>query len=717
MSTISRKNKWLNTIKFLAGYLVAAWTFLQFLEWILNRYGISPNWVDLFLWIFIGILPSFAIYFHHQDRINKGKVKLREKIIFPLNFLLMIVVVFVGFSSSDLGTTTKEISFTNANGELEKTLITKEEFRIEVPIYSFKQTKNDTTYSWLQYGIRELIYQDLIQDKNISSFTSGAESTVDKVMQAKIFSDYYVDGTYEVTNDIFTVNPTLRNAVNGKVVAEEKFVGADLLSILDQISIFIRNNIGIIEEKRDFYIDLEIKDYVSSSLEAIKASMRGNHDKAQRIDSTFALSYLQDAKKKIRYSRGKLDERKTIDKAFQYSEKLPLQRQLEIRIRRYIAYEQWEMAEKLLKLQLEIDPSDLVYNDLLYPLYGETKQAQSYYIHAKDRFVKDKSINNGANFLTANLLVGNYKEVISSLKNLELLQPNNTDIFTFKIGPQLLSGNIEDAKKTQERTLLINPSWEPFAKTYDIAIDYLSDHEITKDKLEPFVGLYRSGDSEQTIEFWFEGDILLQYVSNQNLRAPILAGDHVLIDGDYLKNRVTYKKEFLRDSLGEIYVIKGEQFDFNGETTIHYWSCNDQIKEAEMILEKGDVKKAKPIYEKLSKEYPYHYFFKEALQHINYSLSKDSIQLSNQFHKIAGNYGARKFFVKGNKFYYKRESLPEIHIFPISENRFMSQTRYGTQYGFEMTENGKMASFSLSYDVEKGEWIKATDTINYLLKK
>ena len=64
---ITNRKKWLNTLKFLAAYLVAAWTFLQFVDWALIRYSISPHWVDILLWLFIGIIPSLAIYLFHQE--------------------------------------------------------------------------------------------------------------------------------------------------------------------------------------------------------------------------------------------------------------------------------------------------------------------------------------------------------------------------------------------------------------------------------------------------------------------------------------------------------------------------------------------------------------------------------------------------------------------------------------------------------------------------
>lgn len=716
MTKTTNRKKWIKTLQFFAAYLVAAWTFLQFLEWILKRYDISPNWVDLFLWFFIGIIPSLLIYLYHQERINKKILKLREKIFIPLNIILLFVALYFGFGNSDLGATTKEISYINDSGELEKQLITKEEFRVGLPIFSFEQTKNDTINEWLSYGIRELIHIDLLQDKNISPYTSYSENTIDKVMQSKIFNDYYLDGTYSVENGVYKVKPTVRNARNGKVLSEQEFTGSDLLDLLDDVSIYVREHIGIIEEKRDFYIDLNLKDYMSPSLEAIKEMLDGNYEASQTIDSTFAISYLKDASQKINYSQGKLDERNTIDKALKYSSKLPLQRQLEIRIRKHIAYEEWDIAEKLLKLQLEIDPSDRIYNHLLYMVYSETKQVKAYVNHAEERFIKDKSIINGEVFLNASLLAGNYAEVITALKNLELLQPNNSDIFTFKIRPQLLNGDIEDAKKTQEKTLLVNPGWKKFTHVYDTAIAYLSNNKVTKSKLKRFEGLFRGEGSEQTMEFWLEDGYLLQYVSNQRMSAPIMAGDNVLVDGNYINNRITYRKEFLKDATGKTYAVKSLQYGYNPPATFWYWSYDDTIKAAEAAIEDDNLEQAEQLYIKAIEDKPHHYFLKEALKHIEYVKATDPEVIQEQYKAIAGNYGPRNFSIEDGKLFYKREKLPKIHILPISKDRYISLTKYATQYGFETTEDGKQVSLAYTYDAEKKVWDMLSDAGNYLLK-
>ena len=133
------QQKLLTVLQFFAAYLVAAWTFLQFVDWALNRYEISPYWVDLFLWLFVGIIPSLLIYLYHKERINKRILHLREKIIFSINIVFIAIGLYFGFGTSDLGATTKEIVFTNEVGTVIRRQITKDEFRIGIPIFNFKQ--------------------------------------------------------------------------------------------------------------------------------------------------------------------------------------------------------------------------------------------------------------------------------------------------------------------------------------------------------------------------------------------------------------------------------------------------------------------------------------------------------------------------------------------------------------------------------------------------
>ena len=715
MTNESEKKKWINTLKFLAAYLVAAWTFLQFLDWILIRYDISPNWVDLCLWFFVGLVPSVVIYFYNQERINNGILKLKEKIIFPLNLIVIAIVLYLGFGNSDLGATTKEVSYTKDDGNLATQTITKEEFRIGLPIFEFEQKTQDTSFYWLQNGIQQLLYQDLLQDKNLSLYKSDSESTVNKVAESRIFNEYYLDGTYEVIDSTYKITPTLRNAKNGKILKEETFEGKDILTLLDDISVFVKNNIGITEVKRDFYIDLNLNEFYSNSIEAIKYNLAGNYQKAQDIDSTFAISYFENAFRFIRYSFGAETEKELINKAYRYSNKLPLQTQLQIRILRHIAYEEWDIAEKLLKLQLEIDPSNETYNRLLYTVFGETKQVDAFLRHAEQRYNKNKSIENGINLLSASLVAGRYDDIITAIKGLEIVQPNNPDLFSFKLRPQLLKGDIKDAKKTQERVKLLHPGWKNFSAVFDTIIDYLEDNKATTDKLERFVGKYRHQSSQQTYEYWIDDDRLVAYVSNQMLYAPILAGDNSVVIGSYIDRNVNLIK-FLTDDSGTIYGTKNTNYDYGAPESFWYWTYDKAIEDAETALISGNIDEAEALYKTAIEKYPKHYFLELALQHIDYIKSTSEEDLITQYSNIIGSYESRRFWIENNKLYYQRSANPKYHLLPISKDHYINLLRYNIQYGFETTETGKLASAVYSYDNDNDVWVKDLENNNYLLK-
>lgn len=715
MNKESSKKKWINTLKFLAAYLVAAWTFLQFVDWILNRYDISPNWVDLLLWVFIGIIPSILIYFYNQERINDGVLKLREKIIFPLNLILLAIVTYFGFGNSDLGATTKEISYTNDEGNLATQLITKEEFRIGLPIFQFTAKTQDTAYAWLDDGIQELLYQDLSQDKNLSPYLSDTEGTVNRVSESRIFNDYYLEGTFDLKDSIYRITPIIKNAKNGKTVSEQTFTGTDLLSILDDTSVYVKENIGITQDKRDFYIDLNLSEFYSSSLEAIRHNIESNYYRAHELDSTFSISYFENAQRSIRFSNGSEGEKALVDKAYKYSNKLPIQKQLQIRILRYIAYEEWELAEKLLKLQLEIDPNDNLYNRLLNVVYGETKQIKAYIKYAEDRYNKNKSINNGNNLLNASLVSGNYDKVISAIKALEIVQPNNTEIFALKLRPQLLKGDIEGAQKTQDRVKITNVNWINFAKPVDTVIEYLKKNKATKRKLEKFTGTYRAEISEQTQEFFMDGERLIRYVSNQELSAPILAGEDKLMTGGYSNRDITIN-EFLKEKNKDFYAIKFNVYNFSQINTYYYWRYDDTIKNAEKALIEGNYEKAETNYKIALEEYPNHYFLEQALLHIKYVKNNTKEQIEEQYKSIIGSYDSRLFWVENDKLYYERKGLSKIRLYPISENNYISLSRYNNQYVFERNEEGRLASAVYTHNNETNSWNKLTDSNNYLLK-
>lgn len=713
-TTKNKSQSWQNVIKFLAAYLVAAWTFLQFVDWILNRYDISPYWVDILLWTFVGVIPSLIIYLFNRERINKKILKLREKIIFPLNVILIAIVLYFAFGNSDLGSTTKEVTFTNNSGELQTQTITKEEFRIGIPVYNFRQKKKDTAFSWVENTINKLLKLDLEQNKTLMPSWYYIENTIDKINNSKVFDKFYVDGEYEVINGIYNITPVLRNSKNGNEIARKTFSGDDFFTLVDEISIFLKDNVGIVNETKERYIDLEIKDITTNSIEALKLWSNRAYEAAVNIDDGFALAYLYNAIRRNKYSQGELEEKYLIDKAYENKSKLPTQIQFEILMYKNIIYNRWDNAKDLVKYQLEMEPNNATYNRLLDLIYSETKDIEGFYNHASERFTKIKNETNARNYYQALLLKREFQKAIDLVKMYEILSPNTEEVQLIKAYTYLASGNLEKAKEIYKKIDLLWPKESVYKDEVEKYISFHEDKNTSKFDIKTVEGFFRSVSTEQQIEYYEKGNNVMVHYKNQ-LMYPVLTYDSSLLslNAGWLGGN---KHVFEKDSSGVIYKVNVQQFNQKRVDNYYYYREHQDIVKAYNLLKEHKYDSLKNTFDVLVKNYPHHWFLEQAKQHINYVATLSPSELQSQYSKIIGNYANRKFWVENNRLYYKRDNLSKIEILPISKTRYINLTKFDTNYEFEFLSNNKIASLAMSYNFEKEQWDRMTDNRNYLLK-
>ncbi|MGS2725985.1 tetratricopeptide repeat protein [Psychroserpens sp. BH13MA-6] len=712
----NRQKKWLKVLKFFAAYLVAAWTFLQFVDWVLNRYDISPYWVDVLLWLFIGIIPSLLIYFYHQERLNKLIFKRREKIIIPLNIILLVMTLYFGFGNSDLGATTKEISFENTEGQLETKRFTKEEFRVGVPIYGFNQISEDSTISWMRYGIGKLLLEDLLQNKNLSPEFMFLTNTTTKIREASLFNEFYIDGNYQKIGDNYEITTFIRKATNGKVIKQQLFKGPDILKLLDDISAYITSESGFVESNNLRYIDLPINEFISNSLPAIEAYTNGDYKKAYDIDSKFALAYLKEAERNRNYNKGKLETQDIIDKAAALKNKLPLQKQLEISIQRNLAYDNYEEAEKLVKLQLEVDPNNDFYNRVLFSIYGETKNTTAFLNTADALFKNDPNAETGINLSKAALVNGEDQRILDEIGTYEMINPR---VRALKLEPLLFQGDVNSAEKLFNELKLTYPEYKNRSRAYDSIFTFLKSDAYQSKNLEQFVGLYRSANNEQVKEYWIENDRLIQYVKNQDMSAFLPAGKHAFGGGFILET--TFYTELIKDTNGK--PIGLNTFQFNWSNTINrlYWKIDASISKANEAFENNNLEAAEKLFETAIENNPKHVYLKNILEHLVYLRTKNSDSLQRQFKRHSGRYGPRNFWVEDGKFYYKRKGntadLARVELLPISENKYIDLTRLSTIMEFEPLDNDTFASFAHSFNTNTWEWEVLKDETNFFTKE
>ncbi|WP_282042876.1 tetratricopeptide repeat protein [Winogradskyella flava] len=709
------KKKWINTLKFFAAYLVAAWTFLQFVDWVLNRYSISPYWVDILLWFFIGISPSLLIYLYHQERLSKRILKLREKIFIPLNVILLIIALYFGFGNSDLGATTKEIKYTDDQGQAQKEIITKEEFRIGVPIYGFKNLSKDESLYWMRYGIGSLLVEDLYQNKSLSPSFGYYMDTSTKIEDASLFNDFYIDGNYKKEGDNYVITVYKRKATNGKKLKEKTFTGPDFLLLIDEITVFITENSGFIETNQLRYLDYPVNEFMSDSLKAIKEYVDGNYSKAVAIDKEFALAYLEYAKRSLRISRGKLEVQDLTDKAFENRNKLPLQRQLEVHIQRNLAYENFDDAARQVKLQLEVDPHNPFYNDVLFSIYGETKQTDKFLKSSERLFDMDQNPETGTNLAVAAMVNGDDDRLIDEIKKYEIISPN---LKLYRLQPLLFKKEVKKAKVLLEDIKTLNSSYKNRASVYDSVVSYLQQNGYDISKFKKFEGTYRSSLNEQVHTYWIENNRLIQYVKNQMMDAFIPAGENSVVSG--FINNETYKADLVFTDSGKPIGINFNVVNYRNTNTYWYWKEDETIQKAHEAFDNGDLEKAASLYTIALEENPKHVYLRNYLQHLTYAKETDKDSLLKQHERFTGSYGPREFWIEDHKFFYKRKSetvdLPRVELLAIGENTYMDLTRSNTLMLFETTDKGELASVSHSLNMETLQWGPTVGGNNYFEK-
>ena len=114
--------------QFIGVYVVASWTILQIVDWIVNRYILSPYLVDLSLGVIIALVPTVLIMAYFHGKPGKDKWSNIEKIGIPVNLVGAIAILAIVFYPKDLGAATKTIVVENEEGKREKRIVPKSNF-------------------------------------------------------------------------------------------------------------------------------------------------------------------------------------------------------------------------------------------------------------------------------------------------------------------------------------------------------------------------------------------------------------------------------------------------------------------------------------------------------------------------------------------------------------------------------------------------------------
>lgn len=296
-------------------YLAGGWVLLEFTDWTVNRYVLSPHLTDFVVASWLLLLPAVAMLAWNHGKPGRDAVTRGEAVGLGLNLVFAAVVLFSMFRGTDLGAATSSVQVTDEAGRTVTRTVPKPEFRRRVALFSFRNESGDPALDWLQFALPQAVRIDLQQDAFVTGVgASGRESESGDpshpllfavARQREIASEWeagsFLTGTLSRSPAGLEARVTLYETRTGSPRTERILSAEGPLELADSISARLRRDLGIPQGHIEATADLAVRELLSDSLEAVRAFFAGlfrthldaeaarrSFEEAAAEDSTFA---------------------------------------------------------------------------------------------------------------------------------------------------------------------------------------------------------------------------------------------------------------------------------------------------------------------------------------------------------------------------------------------------------------------------------------------
>jgi len=403
-------------------YVAGVWVAIEILDRLVERYLLSPYLTDIVFWGLYSLIPAVMLIAWTHGRPGKDKATRLEKVGVPINLIATIGLLITVFGDKDFDQTATQITVNNELGQQETHYITSETFRRRMAVFFWKNESGKPELDWLQYGITELLVQDLQQDAFVlarspwNNYSDGFYSrmrrggfndglNVPLTLMRKIANEanhqYFVDGTLNKDDDEYVVTARIWDTQTLNQVAKIERRGWDIYTTTDLISKDIREALDVPESSKRIAEDLPLTETYGESEEALKAYIYGLNarlfdndfavsskyfDKATSIDPGFVLGWFLKASNMI--ESGDLPgAQEALVKAQELDYRLPARDRAQLKVMLYRLAGENEKLMSFLRLQTKIRDDASSHNRLAMMLMisGELEEAKKESLIALER--------------------------------------------------------------------------------------------------------------------------------------------------------------------------------------------------------------------------------------------------------------------------------------------------------------------------------------------
>jgi tetratricopeptide (TPR) repeat protein len=472
-------------------YAVGCWTMVEFVDWAVERYVLSPHVTSFVVALLLLLLPSVLLLAWRFGAPGDDRWTRTEAIAIPINLFVAATVLYVGFHGKHLGAATTTVVVDDEAGNPVERVIPRNEFRRSVASFYFENETGDTTLNWLRYGLPLATELDLYQDMFIRVVSPWADHELLRELEEAGFEDgvgaplalkrkltieRHVDvlltGSLVRADSGLVVESELYDASRGRLVARHTFSGNDPFELADQMSDQLKRDLGLPTLQIEEAQDLPASEILTNSVSAFRQYALGSTafagsdiDAAERWlagaveeDSTFAWAQWNLATSYYLLNRPE-EAAAAMQAAQQHLYKLPERVQLQFRTIDYLLFQQKpEQAFKTAKYLVELYPQDIDGRGLLAELLGTRGQWEEQIAQLEAILSIDPT-----QYELLQQIGGIYEEhaqyelALGYFGRYAELFPNDYQSFVALGDLRRLVGEHESARSAFERALLIEP--------------------------------------------------------------------------------------------------------------------------------------------------------------------------------------------------------------------------------------------------------------------
>ncbi len=312
-------------------YLAGGWILLEFTDWTVNRYVLSPHLTDFVVASWLLLLPAVAMLAWNHGSPGRDVFSRGELIGVVLNLVVAVGVLAAVFRGRDLGAATSSVEVLDEQGRTVTRSVPKPEYRRRVALFPMRNGSGDPELDWLQFGLPAAVAIDLRQDAFVTGLLPRGRELENgdpdrpllfplarqRELAAERGAGSFVAGTLNRVTGGLEARVTIYSTRTGVPVEERILSAPDALSLADAISVALRRDVGVPAGHIEGTADLPVREILSDDERATKSFFAGlflaDQDAARSLaafeeavarDSTFARAQLRVGDQRLKANDG-----------------------------------------------------------------------------------------------------------------------------------------------------------------------------------------------------------------------------------------------------------------------------------------------------------------------------------------------------------------------------------------------------------------------------